>query len=370
MIVLSWQALTVWSNYGGNWTALFCTGSYFRIPPAVACDHIYRFYQSNGWDCQFYHYIAHDPFLTDGMWKYLDAPGMRYQRILVPALAYLLAGGDASRIDAAYRSVILLFLRFGCVLVEPPRQKGYTGNSRALGPGVCVRPGGDCISMDRMAVDVALAAFVMAFALYTRKGEAGPETLRGAVVERFGSRDGLVAEVAAYCIWLLLRKRMGRAALFGTAALPALAWSAYVAARTRPFVPVRPISLPFSGLMNRLLHPLPYTSSPLVDSVITAFDYLAVAGIVLAFVVAFPVGRKSGFNPPAWAMILFVLLGIFLQRAQWLEISDIGRILSPLLVLLALEAAGFQMAGLGARLHRWLRAARCNWPRNSSGYWD
>jgi hypothetical protein len=328
----------VWSNYGGNWTALFCTGSKFRIPPALAGEHIYRFNQSNGWDGQFYHYIAHDPFLTDGMWKYLDAPGMRYQRILVPALAYLLAGGDASRIDAAYRSVILLF--FGLGAYWSSRLAMLYGHSRAWGLAFACVPAA-IVSMDRMAVDVALAAFVMAFALYTRKGEADRRLYAVLLLSALVRETGLLL-VAAYCIWLLLRKRMGRAALFGTAALPALAWYAYVAARTRPFVPVRPISLPFSGLMNRLLHPLPYTSSPLVDSVITAFDYLAVAGIVLAFVVAFPVGRKSGFNPPAWAMILFVLLGIFLQRAQWLEISDIGRILSPLLVLLALEAAGFR----------------------------
>jgi hypothetical protein len=338
-IVLSWQALTVRSNYVGNWSALFCTGTTFRVPPALAREKIYRFNQSNGWDGQFYHYIAHDPFLMDGMWKYLDVPGMRYQRILVPAVAYVLAGGNASRIDTAYRAVILLF--FGLGAYWSSRLAVWYGHRRAWGLAfVCVPAA--IVSMDRMAVDVALAAFVMAFALYTRKSEADWRLYAVLLLSALVRETGLLL-LAAYLIWLLLRKRIRRAALFGTAALPALAWYEYVAARTPPFVPPRPISLPFSGLVDRLLHPLPYPFSPVVDSVITAFDYLGVAGIVLAFIIAFPVARKSGFDPTAWAMILFALLGIFLHRGQWLEISDIGRILTPLLVLLALEArAGFR----------------------------
>ena len=49
--------------------------------------------------------------------------------------------------------------------------------------------------------------------------------------------------------------------------------------------------------LNRLLHPLPYPFSPLVDSAVNGFDYLAVAGILLAFVIVFPLARKTGFNP-------------------------------------------------------------------------
>ena len=86
-IVLSWQALTVRSNYVGNWSALFCTGTTFRVPPALAREKIYRFNQSNGWDGQFYHYIAHDPFLHSDLKNYIDAPRLRYRRILIPLLA-------------------------------------------------------------------------------------------------------------------------------------------------------------------------------------------------------------------------------------------------------------------------------------------
>ncbi len=33
VLILGWQALAVQYVYDGNWTALFCTGDYFPIPP-------------------------------------------------------------------------------------------------------------------------------------------------------------------------------------------------------------------------------------------------------------------------------------------------------------------------------------------------
>src|SRR5438045_808429 len=47
-----------------------------------------------GYDGQFYYYLARHPLLRGGAPTYLDAPGYRYQRILLPALAALLALGQ------------------------------------------------------------------------------------------------------------------------------------------------------------------------------------------------------------------------------------------------------------------------------------
>jgi hypothetical protein len=303
-------------------------------PPALAGEHIYRFNQSYGWDGQFYHEIAHDPFLAEDIWKYVDNPRLRYRRILVPGLAYVLAWGNASRIDTAYRAAILLFFGLGAYWLS--RLAGFYGRSRAWGLAFVFVPAA-IISMDRMAVDVALAAFVMAFALYSREGSQDWKLyavlLLGALV-----RDTGLLLVAAYCIWLLLGKRVRRAAIFGTAALPTLAWYRYIDARLPQRAAVPALGLPFSGLLSRLLHPLPYPFTPVVDSLVKGFDYLAIAGILLAFAIAFPLARKTGFSARGWAMLLFVLLGVVLPREEWLEVSDIGRILSPLLTLLALLA--------------------------------
>jgi hypothetical protein len=337
-LVLSWQSLTVRSNYGGNWTALFCTGDRLQIPPVLAGENIYRFRQSDGWDGQFYHYIAHDPFLAGGMWKYIDAPRLRYQRILVPALSYALAWGDASHIDTAYRATILLFLGLGAYWLS--RLAGSYGHTGAWGLAFVCIPAA-IVSMDRMAVDVALAAFVMAFALYSREGEADWKLYAVLLLAALARETGLLP-VAAYCIWLVLRKRVWRTAIFATAALPTLAWYRYVDLRTPSFIypgiHSGPLAQPFSGVIYRLLHPFPYPFSPIVDSIIWGFDFLAIAGMLLAFASAVPIARKTGFTARGWTMLLFVLLGIFLGHPSWVEAYDYGRILSPLLVLMALES--------------------------------
>src|SRR5580700_2994804 len=90
-LTLCWQFLTVHYNYSGNWTALFCSGSSMRQPPQLANERIYVFANSNGYDGQFYHYLAHDPLLTGGLAAvYIDAPRLRCRRILMPAIAYML----------------------------------------------------------------------------------------------------------------------------------------------------------------------------------------------------------------------------------------------------------------------------------------
>ena len=116
LAALAWQAATVHFNYGGNWTALFITGQMYGVPPTLASEHVYVV-PNAGWDGQFYHVIAHDPLLRNSSsLRFLDFQRLRYRRILVPGLAYLLALGDQSRIDSAYRLVILGFVLLGCYL--------------------------------------------------------------------------------------------------------------------------------------------------------------------------------------------------------------------------------------------------------------
>ena len=333
-LVLSWQALTVRYNYAGNWSGLYCTGANVRIPPALAGENIYRVGNPNGWDGQFYHLIAHDPLAAHGMSKYIDLPRLRYRRILIPGLAWLLALSDGEHIDTAYRAVVLLFFGLGAYWLSS--LAALYGHSRAWSLAFVCTPAA-IVSMDRMALDVGLAAFVMAFAVYSRNDEAGwklfPVLALAALV-----RDTGLLLVAAYCLWLLVRKRVRRAVIFAAAALPTLAWYTYIALQTPPPAHGRRIAPPLSGVLDRLVHPMTYPFSPVANSVIQGFDYLAVAGILLALAIAFPVARKTGFSSRGWAMVLFVLLGVFVwQPGDWVEAYDYGRILSPLLILLALE---------------------------------
>src|SRR5438445_7604793 len=111
-VLLAWQALIVQGDYGGNWTGLFLTGDAGgRVPPALA-SRTYLFHGS-GFDGQFYRLVAHDPFFRNGFAALMDVPADRYRRILVPGLAWLLAGGRMELIDPAFDAVILGFVFLG-----------------------------------------------------------------------------------------------------------------------------------------------------------------------------------------------------------------------------------------------------------------
>src|SRR5439155_705441 len=66
-----------------------------------------------GYDGQFYYYLARDPLLRGGAPTYLDAPGYRYQRILLPALSALLALGQPAWIGWTLLLTNLLGLALG-----------------------------------------------------------------------------------------------------------------------------------------------------------------------------------------------------------------------------------------------------------------
>ena len=152
--VLLWQALTVHYNFAGNWTGLFCTGRLARIPPDLAAGTI-RVRDALGYDGQFYRYVAHDPFFRKGYAAYMDAARLRYSRILVPGLAWALALGRPSYIDAAFNAVILLSIFLGiywCGLWA-----AWHSRSPAWGLVFLVLPA-TLTSMDLMVTDATLAA--------------------------------------------------------------------------------------------------------------------------------------------------------------------------------------------------------------------
>jgi hypothetical protein len=186
---------------------------------------------------------------------------------------------------------------------------------------------------------VALAALCVGFLLYLPRPDARLyAVLAAAALVR---ETGLLL-VIAYALWSARERRVRRALGFLTAAVPCLAWYAFVHARTagRPY----PASfLPLSGILTALTHPVTYDKPPLVARLNQLTDALALLGILLAFVLALRAlrrqegGRRVG--PPEIAGLLFAALGLLLQRLDhWQHVFDFGRVYSPLLLFLG---AGF-----------------------------
>src|SRR5579863_7848004 len=108
-----WQFLTVRYNYNGNWTALFCIAPHMPVPEFLKSEKLYIFPNTQGYDGQVFHLMAHDPWMHKGSAEAIAGAAFRYQRIFVPAAAWLLALGNDAWVHTAYYAVILAFVFLG-----------------------------------------------------------------------------------------------------------------------------------------------------------------------------------------------------------------------------------------------------------------
>lgn len=353
-LVLGWQSLSVTWNYGGNWTALFYTGDYGRIPPALAWEEIYRIPASAGYDGQFYHYVAHDPLLSHGMAAYVDNPRLRWRRILVPGLAWAAAAGRSQWVDPAFFAVTLAFVFLGAYWLS--RYCRCYGRHPAWGLAFALVPA-VVVSIDRMTIDTALMALCAGFALYA-EAEPSWKLYPVLVLAPLARETGLLL-VLAWCVWLLVRKDWKRALVFSTALVPYLGWLAFVASRTDPDLTSWSSWVPFTGLVSRTLHPLQYAVTGRWLAAAAVTDYLAVLGIwaALGFTVAAVAVKRWKLTPIDMSAAAFTVVLAFLAKPDiWAEAYSFGRTLSPLLVLLATagiaRGAWWRLTPLGTVLPR------------------
>ena len=336
-LVLLWQCLTVHYNYRDDWTALYDTGAYRRIPPEIGNEQIRQF-AGPGYDGQFYHFIAHDPWLRHGSAAFVDNPRLRWRRILVPALAWLCALGQSDFVDSAYFGVLLGFVFLGACWLSrylyrynlPP---GW-GVAFALVPAVL-------ISMDRATVDVALAALCVGFALYAA-AEPSWKVYPILALAPLARETGICL-IAAFAAVQLRRRNWRDASLAAAAALPFCAWMLFLHSRTAPDYTVFASWIPLKGLVLRTLQPLQYATTSAWLRKAAALDYLAILGIWAALI-ASPSNWFS-FDELEGAALAFALTAVFLAQPQaWGEAYSFGRTMSPLLLCVAL---------IGIRRRRW-----------------
>lgn len=332
-IGFTWQALTVHYNRGGNWTALFLSGSRFPVPPALASENVYVFPDSAGYDGQMYHYVAHDPLLRHGFPKFVDSAQLRYRRILLPAMAFLLAFGRQGAIDGCFIACNLLFLFCGAWWIG--RYFVLSGLNPAWSILFVATPAA-VTSLDRLTVDLSLTALAMGFAYYAKIESRW--RLYAVLVCAGLSRETGTLLIAAYCLSRLVQGRFARATLYATAFLPTGLWYLYVHSRTAALGSwFRP---PLLGMAISVLNPHRYQYSLAANAMITTLEYLAMVGILMAC----GLGLLMLFrNPKGYleiATALFVVLALCLNESSYQDALGGGRILSPLLIFLILGNAG------------------------------
>jgi hypothetical protein len=284
---------------------------------------------------------SHDPWLQKGWSKYQDAPKLRYRRILVPGLAWLLAAGQSRYIDAAYNSVILFSLFFGIYWLS--RYAVFHGRSPAWGLGFLLVPG-TLISIDRLTVDIALVALCSGLVWYVRKDSPGRIYLV-LVLAGLARETGLLL-TGACCLHALWNRRWRQAMVYATAALPALLWYGFVATHAAPMhasrgglVPRWFFQYPLVGILMKLFQPEHYPFGPLLARGIQALDAIALGGLLLALGLAVWGLRKGRWDQEHWATLAFLALTLAVSTPGfWRNVYSYARPFSPLVFLVGLRA--------------------------------
>jgi hypothetical protein len=337
LFVLCWQSLTVHYNYGGNWTALFCIRASMPVPAFLKSENLYLFHNSEGYDGQVYHLIAHDPWMRKGSADAIVDVSFRYQRILVPALAWIFALGHDPWIHASYFFVILAFVFLGVYwtaqfAVRADRSPAW-GLLFLLAPATIV-------SIDRMTVDIALAAFACGFAYYVSDpASKNPHwKILAILVCAALTRETAVLIIAGYATYLATRRRLLHALIAAATAIPAAAWYLYLSSLKRSSAPDYVAWIPFAGFAQRILRPAHYSLAPLKAAVAMTGDYLALAGIALLFACAIALAIRRRWNAPSAAIYALAIAAALIgSRSVWEEAYAFARVLTPLLLLVAFQ---------------------------------
>jgi hypothetical protein len=331
LLVSLWTAVRIHYAFGGNWTAVFYTGVSMRVPAELDAG-TFRI-TTNGYDGQFYRYLAHDPSLQKGYSQYTDAPQLRFRRCLVPLAAWLLGFGQRHWIDPAFFAVEMLFLAWGVYWCA--RLLARHGRSPAWGLLFVVVPG-TLASFDRMLVDGPLLACFAGFLLYSDEERWGRVWIT-AMLASLTRETGLLL-VAALVVNQLWRRDWRRASWFAASSLPALAWYGYVTARVPNTGVVSILEFPAWGLLRRLFW-LRTVPDPRAQLLFRVTDVLAVLGVVLSIVLAVRWLMRSRRGSVTLCAGFFAGLALVLGSPEYMiDAFGFGRPISPLLLWIMIEA--------------------------------
>ena len=339
-MALCWQFLTVHYNFGDNWTALFHTGVKLAVPPSLESENVYRFPRSFGYDAQFYHYIAHTPFSSEEFSKYVDGPSLRWRRILVPALAHLLAFGQSAWVDTAFLVVTLAFLFLGSFWLSLYAVRAERRPAWGLG---CLLVPATMIAIERLTIDMALVTLCVGYVLYAedRSPWKSLAILAAAPLVR---ETGLLLCVS-HALFCLGRRQWRRMVLGVAASIPFLVWTSHVRANALPDGTHWTGWIPLAGLYQRSLRPVMRLWRGPEHAIASALDYLAFLGVCLALALVLYLIWKHKMEPVVVASAIFMLaISLVENQKVWGEAYAFGRLVSPVLIWLAM---------LGLSLRRW-----------------
>ena len=337
LCAVGWLGINVVFNYGGNVSGLFWTGAKVPIPDSMT-GHTRRMSDPVGFDGEYYHLVAHDPLMLRGFLPYLDNPSLRWRRIRLPGLAALLAAGSDRYVDFTYVGIQVVFVFLGafwlCRYAQSHGATGLWGLAFLVVPAVAV-------SLDRMTVDLPLAALTIGLVLYG-EGDVRPRRMFYVLLcaAPLFRETGLVL-LLGWCLYCALRRDWRAVGLGAACAVPASGWWAYVrfetAADHLPWL----AAMPFGGIVRQTSETLRSAHAPAASLWLRAAavsEAVALAGIWLALLFLFYMVWRRRWGLIEVSVIVFAAFACMLGLDVWNSAYGTGRTMSPLLILLGLLA--------------------------------
>ncbi|MCM8819701.1 MAG: hypothetical protein NC925_02785 [Candidatus Omnitrophica bacterium] len=105
-------------NFENNISGFFYIGQKYKWQPLLPNGAF--IHKNDGYDGQFYLYIAQDPFILKGpeeKYQYIDSPAYRYQRIVFPLISFILSRGDKEKIPYIFILINLSSLIAGSWII-------------------------------------------------------------------------------------------------------------------------------------------------------------------------------------------------------------------------------------------------------------
>lgn len=337
--ILIWQQFVIQFRYGGLQNSLFFTGGGLSVPAPLETG-TYRFRNSNGYDGQFYRYVAHDPFFRRGFDRYIDDPRYRYGRILLPLIAWAVSGGQDQWIDMAFQLTVVAFCGLG--VYWTCGWLSFSGCPPVWGLGAFLLLPATLASVERLVLDGPLCALFAGQLYHAKLGRWRALYAIAAIAPLIRETGILIlAGILAAAAW---ERHWRRFAVFTTAAIPTMAWTLYVAAHTGATGAIHIFTRPVLGLFVRLftvIHDYPGLDRSRYIFMQTV-DFLAMAGYILCLGLAAKwlwTERTKGQHGVNITVALFLLLGLLLGNpGHLLSAYGYGRPLSPLILWVALTA--------------------------------
>jgi hypothetical protein len=208
---------------GWNLSALPRVDSKTKLGAAArAADPGFRTVHPGAYDGQFYWGIAVDPLATGRVYNTFDKASYRYGHPLYGWLGWLFSAGRARAVPAALAAIGLVSMFVAAAIAATlglgRGRAGWEGLFVALNVGLISAAAHD------LAEPLAAALVLGALAAYV----GGRRTATWICLALLPlAKEQLIVVSLAVVVWELSRHHVRRAALFATAALPALLWWTY-----------------------------------------------------------------------------------------------------------------------------------------------